>query len=89
MIIKNAAFIFDLLTNKLSRSKAFEKSECSKKTNSNSRAGLVQSRTVIGIELVMSHYFFISSFFLLIKEKNNSHQSSLLIGPNVFLNSSN
>ena len=39
MIIENAVFIFDLLTNKLSRSKAFEIIEFSKWTNSNSRAG--------------------------------------------------
>ena len=36
MIIKNEAHSFDLLTNKLSRSKAFE---CSERTNSNSWAG--------------------------------------------------
>ena len=39
MIIKNAAFIFDLLTNKLSRHKAVESTECSKWTISNSGAG--------------------------------------------------
>ena len=39
MIIKNAVFIFDLLTNKLSRSKAFETTECSKRMNSNSWVG--------------------------------------------------
>ena len=45
MIIKNAAFIFDLLTNKLSRSKAFETIESSNGTNSNSGLVLVQSWT--------------------------------------------
>ena len=39
MIIKNAAFIFDLSTNKLSRSEAFETIECSKRTNRNSGGG--------------------------------------------------
>ena len=39
MIIKNAAFIFNLLTNKIYRSKAFETIEFSKWTNSNSGAG--------------------------------------------------
>ena len=39
MIIKNAAFTFDILTDKLSRSKAFETMECSKRTNSNRGAG--------------------------------------------------
>ena len=39
MIIKNASFIFDLLTNKLSRYKAVETIERSKWTNSNNMAG--------------------------------------------------
>ena len=39
MIVKNAAFIFNLSTNKLYRSKAFETIECSKWTNNNSGAG--------------------------------------------------
>ena len=39
MILKIAAFIFNLLTNKLSKSKAFETIECSIWTNSNSGAG--------------------------------------------------
>ena len=39
MIIKNAAFIFNLLTNKLYSSKAFETIECSKWTNRDSGAG--------------------------------------------------
>ena len=39
MIIKNAAFIFDLLTNKLTRSKTLEAIEFSKWTTSNSGAG--------------------------------------------------
>ena len=39
MNIKNAAFTFDLLTNKLSSSKAFETIECPKWTNSNSGVG--------------------------------------------------
>ena len=39
MIIKNEAHTYDLLTNKLSRSKAFETIECSERTNRNSGAG--------------------------------------------------
>ena len=39
MIFKNAAFIFDLLTNQLSSSNAFDTVERSIWTNSNSRAG--------------------------------------------------
>ena len=40
MIIEKAAFIFDLLTNKLSRSKAFKTIQCSKRTNRNRGGGL-------------------------------------------------
>ena len=39
MIIENAAIIFNLVTNKLYRSKAFQTIECSKLTNSISGAG--------------------------------------------------
>ena len=39
MIIKIASIIFDPLNDKLSRSKALEKTECSNRTNSNSGAG--------------------------------------------------
>ena len=83
MITKNAAFIFDLLTINLSRSKAFETMECSKKTNSNAGAGFGRILNCCNqkiIRIVMSRSFFkkISSFFMLIKEQNNSNQSSLL-----------
>ena len=39
MIVRNAAFVFDLLTNKLSKSKALGKIESSKWTNNNSGTG--------------------------------------------------
>ena len=79
MIIKNAAFIFNLSTNKLYRSKAFETIECSKWTNNNSGAGFGP---------ILDSYVR-KSFFYDIKEQNDSHHSSLLTGPNGFLNSSN
>ena len=46
MIIKNAAYIFDLLANNLSRSKAFETIEYSNERTSIAGLVLVQSRTV-------------------------------------------
>ena len=92
MIIKNAAFNFDLLTNKLSRSKEFDRIGVLKGQQAIAGLVLVQPWTVIIekiLRIVISRSFFKknSSFSMLIKEQNNSYQSSLLIGPNGFLNS--
>ena len=97
MIVKNATFILNLLTKKLYRSKALETIECSKWTNSNSGAsfGLFLDSTIEKIiQILISRSLFLKKknkieFFRIIKEQNNSHHSSLLIGPNGFLNNTN
>ena len=83
---------FYLLTNKLYRFEAFENIESSKRTNSNSAAsfGLIldcynRKNNSDCNQPVFFQKF--RAFFMLIKEQNNAHQSSLLIGPNIFRNS--
>ena len=73
MIIKNAAFTFHLLTNKLSRSKAFEPIECSKWANSNGGPGFARilkdyNRKIIRIGISRSFLKKIRLVFMLIKE---------------------
>ena len=86
MIIKNAAIIFNHLTNKLYSSKTFETIECSKWTNSIGGAGF--GTILDGCNRKNISDCNQSVFLMLIKKQNNSHQSSLLTGPNGFLNSS-
>ena len=72
MIIKNLTFIFDLLTNKLSRSKAFKTIECSEWTNSNGRAlfsPILDCYNAKIIQIVISQSKK-SFFFMLIKQNN-------------------
>ena len=88
MIIKNAASIFDFLTNKLSRFKAFERSKC---TKSKSRAvfGPIWDCYNEKNRIVISRSFLRNNdLFLLIEEQNNPNQSSMLICPKDFLNNS-
>ena len=85
MIIRNAALIFNLLTNYLYRAKAFKTIEFCKWTTSDSEAGCGPILDCYdrknSSDCNQSFFKIKSSFFMVINEQNNSHNSSLLIGP--------
>ena len=84
MIFKNAAFIFDFLTNELSISIIYETIKCSKWTHSNSKASFCQTLDCYNqkiIWIVISRSFLFKKIILLCQLNNKTFQTPLVIGP--------